>query len=142
MKQIDKYYFFLNNAISEPNKLEKYKYFFDPVNSKLIRKNLAEIDNEFLNNTLLLELPKLSKESKKNFIIDFAKKQNKNLKKIILDIAENFTELSKFDLHNDLKKIDNNLAVKFYFESGIFLSNSIDKLYSKFNLNENMTIEF
>ncbi len=137
MRQIDKYYLFINEAVSSPNTSPEYKYFVDTVKQKLLR---VSVNNTKCLNNNWEELPKLNFESKKKFIIDFLKKKKENYE--LRGIAEKFDPESKFDIHNELKLVDNDVATDFYFKSGVFLSKSIGELYSKYNLSENMKVDF
>ncbi len=140
MKHLDKYYFFLFNALGEPNTDYKYRYFFNSERRILVMKKAKNVNDKIINNWE--ELPKLTHIEKKNFLKAFAIKQKKSFKKEINKIINCFEKNSSFNLVDEFKKIDLGLALKFDLEKGIFLHHKIEKMYCDFDLNENMFLDF
>ena len=139
MTKKDRYFLFVFYAISEPVESPSFKYFYDRENKKLIMKNkdlILKTEKDWI------ELPKLTTKEKKSFLEKFGN----NLKGAIFDsfmnIVEEFNDYSNFIIDNDIKEIDKNLALEFYFSRVKFLEYHVNRLYSKYGLNEDMKIEF
>jgi len=140
MRHIDKYYFFLFKALSEPNESPNYRYYLNSVEKVLIMKTVSCANFEISKNWI--ELPKLTYFEKKNFLDLFSSKQKKLFKKELDKIIIHFKENSNFNLLNEFKEIDLGLAMNFDIESATFLNQAIERLYSNFNLDENILIDF
>lgn len=140
MREEDRFDFFLRRAISEPNENPEFIYYFFESKKVLIRQKINQplgFDIE-----VLKELPKLSFKKKKKFLMLFIDKQDLEIKNKAHDIINNFTESSSFDLINDFKLINKDLAIAFFFEGGKFLHDQIQKIYSDFDLYCGMEIQW
>ncbi len=116
-----------------------YRYFLHIEKNILISlesNSFKEIENKGY-----IELPKIPYQDKFNFLNLFLS-ENTQYKKQISDLIEKFTESSNFELQNEIKEIQLNLAYKFVFKSEKFQYDYIDRLYGAFNLNEDMDVEF
>ena len=133
------YDLFLTNAICRPAVKSEYNYFLDEKNNRLICVPSSSSNSI---HESWIELPKLSTQDKKKFILEFAKKQNESLLKFILKIENEFNDSSGFNIENELKEIDFDIAFMYSFESLDFLWDSINELYGPYNLNRNMEVIF
>lgn len=140
MKQVDRYYYFLFNALSEANKDPVYRYFFDSEKGILIMKRAECVNDGIADNWE--ELPKLTYKVKKDFLKSFFNKQKKSFEKELDEIINDFSENSNFNLSGKLKKIHPGLAFEFEMKSGSFLHEQIDQLYGYLNLNESLSLDF
>ncbi len=139
MKHVDKYWFFVNSAISEPIKKPNFVYFVDNLNKLLIRRETINFSKKHEN---WIELPKLTTVAKKEFLISFANEQKEDSSQsLIMEIIAKFNDTSSFEIHNELRNYDRNLALNFYFQSGTFLNSAINRLYSEFDLSDKMRID-
>jgi len=139
MKREDRFDYFLKLAITSPNESPEYIYFYDEKNKSLVRIPVGFSSSK---GDSYVELPKLSFQEKKAFLVNFFDNQPEQLRTKAFAILDNFRESSDFKLDHDIKEIDKDLALSFFFESGKFLYGKVKELYGDFSLDEKMNIEW
>ncbi len=93
MKQIDKYFSFISDAVSRPEENAEFYYFLDSERKKLVivkNKSIGEIDKGYISK--LIGLPFLSLKEKIAFLKDYSKNSNDSKIKLIIN-----NYLSEFD---------------------------------------------
>ncbi len=143
MKQIDKYFSFISDAVSRPEENAEFYYFLDSERKKLVivkNKSIGEIDKGYISK--LIGLPFLSLKEKIAFLKDYSKNSNDSkIKLIINNYLSEFDENSNiWEILNDIRHVHSE-AVHLNFALSNFLIIKANELYKQFSFDESYSIE-
>lgn len=141
MKPIDRFYFFLKSAITEPNLEPQFKHFYDHNLKTLVKVEASILSNREEEFSGLFKLGNLSLSEKVSFLQDYCQRTPPEVSEVISSFLTKFDDKTEIEsVLQEVNKVNHTAAVQLNLDLDAFLINRAREEYKNLDITEDTEV--